>query len=98
MHQPRNFIALFWVSLTLSLGFAWWWYGMLFLKAISIALLIWFITGIASLIFELSAIPADASVLKRLRISGQIFRGISAATAALLLIVVLVSIFQENAG
>ncbi len=98
MPKLGNLIAFFWVSLTLTAGFAWWWYGMVFFQAIFVVLVIWFITGIASVAFELSVKPSDDTAPKWLRISGQLFRGTSVAMAALLMIVVLVNICREHSG
>ena len=71
---------------------------MVFFQAIFVALVIWFITGIATVAFELSVKPSDDSEPKWLRISRQLFRGMSVAMAVLLIIVVLVSIWREHSG
>ena len=92
MNNTRALLASFLGACTLLVALVWWYRPASF-QAIALFLGAWVIIGLGSAAVELATLPTDASVPRRYRLAGKVFRSVVATTGFVLIAVALLGVW-----
>jgi hypothetical protein len=83
MNDVRRLLGFFFAACAVVAALAWFYRPASF-QVIGVLLVGWLILGAASAVWELANMPNDANVPRRLRIAGQLLRGMFVTTVVVL--------------